>query len=95
MNKPKSGMIIPKSFQLAGLTWRVVETDAISDMGHCDGECAVIRLRSDLTQQVKEATFCHELQHAIRFASGINGDHDEREVDAQGNLLHQFLTSHK
>lgn len=87
-------MKIPKSFQLAGITWRVVDSDAISDMGHCDSESATIRLRKDLPQQVKEATFCHELQHAIRYMSG-QSDHDEKEVDAQGNLLHQFLTTCK
>lgn len=87
-------MKIPRSFQLAGITWKVVETDAISDMGHCDSEAATIRLRSDLSPQVKQATFCHELQHAIRYMSGQQ-DHDEREVDAHGNLLHQFLTTYK
>lgn len=87
-------MKIPRSFQLAGITWKVVETDAISDMGHCDSEAATIRLRSDLSPQVKQATFCHELQHAIRYMSGET-DHDEKVVDAQGNLLHQFLNSQK
>lgn len=87
-------MKIPRSFQLAGITWRVVETDAISDMGHCDSEAATIRLRSDLSPQVKQATFCHELQHAIRYMSGET-DHDEKVVDQQGNLLHQFLNSQK
>ena len=94
MKSPKKGMTIPTSFQLAGIVWKVVETDAISDMGHCDSEAATIRLRSDLPDQVKQATFCHELQHAILFAMGRT-DHDEREVDAQGNLLHQFLTTYK
>jgi len=87
-------MKIPKTFQLAGIVWKVVETDAISDMGHCDSEAATIRLRSDLSAQVKQATFCHELQHAIRYMAGET-DHDEKEVDQQGNLLHQFLTTWK
>jgi hypothetical protein len=39
---------------------------------------------------VKAATFCHELQHAIRYTLGLD-EHNEAEVDAQGNLLHQFL----
>lgn len=94
MKKLKSGMSVPTSFQLGGITWKVVDTDAISDMGHCDSEAATIRLRSDLSQQVKQATFCHELQHAIRYMAGET-DHDERTVDAHGNLLHQFLTSWK
>ena len=94
MKSPKAGFIVPTTFQLAGVTWRVVETDAISDMGHCDSESATIRLRSDLSAQMKAATFCHELQHAIRFMAG-EAEHNERDVDAHGNLLHQFLTTHK
>jgi hypothetical protein len=86
-------MKIPRTFTLAGIIWTVEETNAISDMGHCDNETATIRLRSDLSAQVKAATFCHELQHAIRFTTGQD-EHDEREVDAQGNLLHQFLTQY-
>jgi hypothetical protein len=83
-------MKILKSFQLAGTRWTVEESAAISDMGHCDSEAAVIRLRKDLTDQMKAATFCHELQHAIRYTLGKD-DHDETEVDSQGNMLHQFL----
>jgi hypothetical protein len=83
-------MKIPKTFTLAGIKWTVEETSHISDMGHCDSETAVIRLRKDLTDQMKGATFCHELQHAIRFTLGKD-DHDETEVDSQGNLLYQFL----
>lgn len=87
-------MKIPKTFQLAGITWRVEETAAIGDMGHCDPESSTIRLRKGLPQQMKEATFCHELQHAIRFMAGET-DHDEKIVDAHGNLLHQFLNTWK
>jgi hypothetical protein len=87
-------MKIPKSFQLAGITWHVEETDAISEMGHCSSETATIRLRKDLPAQMKAATFCHELQHAIRYTLGQD-EHNEAEVDAQGNLLYQFLTQLK
>ena len=85
---------VPKTFQLGGIVWRVAETDAISDMGHCDSETAIIRLRVDLPAQIKLATFCHELEHSMLFTMGRT-DHDEREVDAHGNLLHQFLTTYK
>jgi hypothetical protein len=81
---------IPKTFTLAGIRWSVEESDAISEMGHCNAETATIRLRKGLSDQVKAATFCHELQHAIRYTLGLD-EHDEKEVDSQGNLLHQFL----
>ena len=48
-------------------------------------------MRKGLPEQVKAATFCYELQHAIRYTLGLD-EHDEKEVDAQGNLLHQFLS---
>lgn len=83
-------MKIPSSFTLAGIVWTVEESEAISEMGHCNAETATIRIRSGLSSQVKAATFCHELQHAIRYTLGKD-EHDEVEVDAQGNLLHQFL----
>lgn len=87
-------MKIPKSFTLAGIKWTVEETTAISEMGHCDPNNARIRLRKDLSPQVKGATFCHELQHAIRFTLG-KYDHDEVEADAQGNLLFQFMEQYR
>jgi hypothetical protein len=87
-------MKIPKSFQLAGVTWKVEETAAMHEMGHCDSETATIRLRAGLADQMKAATFCHELQHAIRYTAGET-DHDEKTVDAHGNLLHQFLSTWK
>ena len=83
-------MKIPKNFTLAGIRWTVEESAVISEMGHCAAETATIRLRKDLSPQVKAATFCHELQHAIRYTLGLD-EHDEKEVDSQGNLLHQFL----
>lgn len=87
-------MKIPRSFQLAGITWTVEEVDGMTEQGLCDSERANIKLRKGLPAQVKEATFCHELEHAILFSMGRT-DHDEREVDAHGNLLHQFLNSQK
>ena len=83
-------MKIPKSFTLAGIRWTVEESSVFTEMGHCSSETATIRLRKDLPAQVKAATFCHELQHAIRYTLGLD-EHNEVEVDQQGNLLHQFL----
>lgn len=83
-------MKIPQAFRLAGVVWTVEETSVISEMGHCASETATIRIRKDLSPQMKAATFCHELQHAIRYTLGLD-EHNEQEVDAQGNLLHQFL----
>lgn len=87
---------VPSSFELGGTVWTVQESDDITEMGHCDGGNAVIRIRSNLPPQVKQSTFCHELMHAILYMAGIPmGEHSERDVDSFGNLLHQFLLSRR
>lgn len=87
----ESPVKIPKSFQLAGTRWTVEECAVLGDaMGQCDSNTATIRLLKSLSPQTKAQTFCHELIHAILFTMG-HVSHDEREVDAQGHLLHQFL----
>lgn len=83
-------MKIPKSFKLAGVTWTVHYCDIITDMGQCDSEKYTIRIRDDLSEQARQATFCHEFEHARRYMLGED-DHDEKDVDRNGNLLHQFL----
>lgn len=88
-------MKVPKTFQLAAVTWTVREVDGLDEMGRCDPATATILLRKSLPPQVKLQTFCHELEHALRFASGHLEAHDEKEVDAIGNLLHQFLTTYR
>jgi hypothetical protein len=37
-----------------------------------------------------EHTYLHELAHAITFADGVNGEHDERSIDRLGAYLHQY-----
>lgn len=82
---------IPQSFRLAGTLWTVIVTEDISEMGHCDGGRAIIRVNAALPDQVQEATFFHELMHAVFYMAGVPlGDHVERDIDAFGNLLHQF-----
>lgn len=82
-------MRIPKSFVLAGIRWQVEESPTIDELGLCSQERATITLRTGLVKQVRDATFCHELEHAIRYTCGHS--QDEQEVEAQGNILHQFL----
>ncbi len=85
----------PKAFTLAGVNWRVVEVGGLDEMGRCGPVAATILLRKSLAPQIKMQTFCHELEHALRFSAGQFEGHDEKEVDALGNLLHQFLVTWK
>ena len=87
-------MKIPSTFNLAGVRWRVFEIDGLGAMGYCDPATAVIRLDKGLPAQIKAATFCHELVHAIKDTMGLR-EHDEKEVDAFGHLLHQFINTSK
>lgn len=63
----------------------------MQDYGSCDPDECVISLRKGLRKQVREATFCHELVHALLFSIG-EVEHDETRVQALGNLIHQYLS---
>lgn len=88
-------MRIPKQFTLGGINWQVVQNHPVPNaMGACFVEEAKILLDTDLSRQIKEQTFCHELVHAILFAMGQTA-HDEVFVDAFGAYLHQYLNTNK
>lgn len=86
-------MLIPKKFKLGGITWTVHELPSIPNaMGACNHQEASIVLLKGLTQEIKEQTFLHELNHAIMFSMGIpQPEHDEKFVDGFATLLHQYL----
>lgn len=88
-------MKIPTSFQLGGITWKVVLRKRLpGKYGECDLAKTTIYVRENIDQELKEQTFCHELAHAIQFAMGISQEnHDEQQIDAFATFLHQFLTS--
>ena len=87
-------MIIPKTFQLAGSKWKVVHRKDLQDLGNCVRDKRQILLQIEQDQISKELAFTHELVHAIKFTMGEQ-EHSEKEVDAFGHLLHQFLTTQK
>lgn len=87
-------MKVPKTFKLAGSTWVVEQLEDFENLGQTfRDECKII-LRANLSVQVKEHTFLHELCHAIKFMMGQE-DHDEIEVDAFAAFLHQFMKTAK
>ena len=81
---------IPETFQLVGITWRVVYNKHMDELGLCKRDEATIYIKEGLPQPIAAATFAHELVHAIKFARGET-EHDEKDVDSFGNLLHQFF----
>lgn len=78
------------TFQLAGYEWEVHLTDEMPTMmGYCDLERCQIKIRAGMPHQAAQATFYHELVHAILFTMG-KMNHDEEFVDGFANLLYQF-----
>lgn len=88
-------MKIPSSFQLAGVTWRVLEQSNTNDLGFCERDAALIVLKREMSTTTKEIALLHELIHAIKYTQGDIGPHDEKDVDSFAYLLHQFMTSQK
>jgi len=77
-----------KQFKLAGVTWKVVESEC-TELGFTDPENAQIIINKRLTGQSKDVTFYHELVHAIMFTMGEH-QHDERFVEGFAQLLYQY-----
>jgi len=77
------------TFSLAGCQWKVVRTEGLTEQGLCDSEQHTIRIRAGMSEQNSQATFYHELVHAILFTMGKTG-HDEEFVNTFGEFLHQF-----
>ena len=88
-------MKIPKNFRLGGTSWKVEEALLLTAMGLSTNTRALIQLDKDLSKEVKEQTFCHELVHAVLYSMGKPSDqHDEVFVDGFATFLHQYLTQH-
>lgn len=89
--------MIPSSFELGGFTWTVVRVKRLKGKyGDCDISKCKIRILDTLPEQVKEQTFCHELQHAMEMAMGKHSDdHDEEDIDKRAVFLHQYLKTAK
>lgn len=91
-------MQIPKTFQLGGLTFKVIERD---DMGDAlDGLAVfskpVINLSSRLDKEYKDFVFCHELVHQIFNAAAETKLRDnEVLVDRVATFLLQYLKTAK
>ena len=85
-------MRIPKSFELGGTTWSVVQIKNLAELGRCQRDIHTIQIKENLPTSIKQQTFCHELVHAIKYTLGED-DHDETKVDVFATFLHQFLKS--
>lgn len=90
-------MRIPKSFDLGGTTWEVIQTDSLlGAYGATHSGKGKVEILKELPKQIKQQTFCHELVHCILFSMGKTQDlHDEVFVDGFATFLHQYLLTVK
>lgn len=87
-------MKIPKSLKIGGHKWRVIQVDAevlggddcYGDQNHATN---TIRLRKDMDDGQKIATFIHEIIHCI------NLEMEEVEVDYMAQAIYQILKENK
>lgn len=90
-----AALIIPKTFQLAGVRWKVRQIQGLPELGRCDRDKATLLLQKECDLENKEVAFVHELVHAIKYTQGDGGPHDEKEVDSFAYLLHQYMVTAK
>ena len=98
-------MIIPKSFDIAGKTYKVKFDTKRMLKQHLIGQCNYAQCEIFLSQKDHksiqcvndiEHTFLHEVWHTIWDALGETKlKKDEQKADAFCSLLHQMLNSRK
>jgi Zn-dependent peptidase ImmA (M78 family) len=94
--KPK--FKVPKQFDLAGNTFKVIVKEGMTKggiHGQTHYDAAEIWIDKDLKpEDLKAITFYHELVHALFNTLGKDDlKNDEGLVDSMGNLLWQFHKS--
>ena len=94
-------MRIPKEFQLMGHTIKIRYDrdewlDELEAIGKWDHEKNEIWIHTKTEGTYREQTFLHEVRHAILYLLSYLKLHgDEKFVDQDAQLWHQFLTSQK
>jgi len=93
---------IPTTFKIAGQPWKVeFDNDLLAkdgEYGHCHEVTNTIVLQNSgpIPHERVEATFIHELLHAIFHELGYdNLNTDEKLVNSLSTLLHQVLSNEK
>lgn len=81
-------MIIPKAIRVGGLTYEVKMLDEVDDegsSGETDNKKLIIKLCSKAKREAIEATFLHEMFHAI------NVDLAEKDVEFLAMALYGVI----
>lgn len=90
---------LPGSFTILGTNYKVKlvkKIDNEGSLGICDPDKRLIKIRKDLLVEDMEATFLHELTHAILFTLGYNElSEDERFVEQISQAIYQVIKTSK
>lgn len=92
-------MVIPRSFEIFGLTFKVKQPWKVDKDDHW-GECSIakktIKIKRSLDQPQKEITYLHEVTHAILDCLEYNDlSNDEDFVERFSKAMHQVIKSSK
>ncbi len=91
--------MIPKRFQIAGLTIEVVRDPKLIEKDNCIGRMEhskqILRIASaGASRQFLEQAYCHEVVHQILHVMGERElNRNEQFVDLFAHLLHQVLST--
>lgn len=92
-------MIIPKTFSIFGLTFKVTQPWKFKNddrWGECNVHKKTIKILRSLNREQKEITYLHEITHAILDCLEYTKlSHDEDFVERFSKALHQVLTTSK
>lgn len=80
--------------KICGITHEVIECEDAFDVdlhfGMIDFKKSLIKINSDLSEEAKRETMCHEIVHGILVHLGYNNlNEDETFVQSLGNAINQ------
>ena len=80
--------------KICGITHEVIECEDTFDVdlhfGMIDFKKSLIKINSDLSEEVKKETLCHEILHGILVHLGYNNlNEDETFVQVLANAINQ------
>lgn len=86
--------MLPKTIKIGGLIYKVEHKEDLQgkngEWGHIAYKEVAIRLDNNMTDQLTDQTFIHEMTHGILVEAGYN-DHEEQMADRIGKVLYQVL----
>lgn len=90
----KNNMRIPKEIKIGGHKFKVLIKEMSGKMGECDFSKNTISLSEDISVSQREATFFHEILHAIN-SEWDNQFNGHVFLEAVSQQLYQVMSDNK